>query len=368
MNDRRDLGTIRSRSTLAQSGSTRDDSEVIRSTALRLFTRLPLVACLALGCEWDEPAPPPPTVNLAAPTASAPSESPSAPAPSELYVDADGTVEPADAMDHLVSIACGDGPVPEDLEIVFGEEPSTLDIVGSGVPHGLYASNRVVFVLSDRGNLHGNIDNELVSRTPGRSLRSLFRATIHGSFSHEARRELWCATARDMASVPPLSPDCRATDAWVRSSVRIRTGGREWRRRVHGAAHCPWRIVARAAQRFRGMVSNAPLVPVAFLELPVRVANDCPLPTDAFSANVVLGPDGRTTDVTLDRGLVSEDVAQCIANLARVVDVSDWIDAVKTNDFDLARVELTYYWRGGRPLAPPRGRIGQRRRIHRPFK
>ena len=324
----------------------RDDSEVNRSTALRLCVCL--LGSIALACGDANDA-----VSTTS-TEEARSPSASSAAAAELYVDADGTVEPAGAMDELIALACGDVPVPDDLEIVFGEEPSTPNLVGTHVPHGLYAGNRVVRVLHERGRPHGRIDSALLTQTHGRSLESQFRATIHGSFSEVARRKLWCATARDMASVPSLSLDCRATELPVRTAVRIRTGVREWRRRVRGAAHCPWRILAEAEQRFRSFVVGAPIVPTALLEFPVHAANDCTLPAIPFSTTVVLRPNGGTADVTIDRNIVSDRVGQCIGSLAQGVDVSEWVVAVKTDYFEISSVELEYYWREGRPLELPR--------------
>jgi hypothetical protein len=330
----------------------RDDSQVNRATAFRLCVCL--LAGIALACGDDsEAVSTTSTEGADSPTASAPSASP-APAASELYVDADGTVEPTGAMDELIALACGDGPVPDDLEIVFGEEPSTTDIVGTHVPHGLYTGNRVVRVLHERGRPHGRIHSELLARTHGRSLEPQFRATVHGSFSELARRKLWCATARDMASVPSLSIDCRATNAPVRTAVRVRTGGREWRRRIRGTAHCPWQILSGAERRFRSLVLGAPLMPVALLELPARAANDCALPTTPFSATVTFRPNGGAVDVTIDRSLVPDRVGRCIGNLVREIDVSDWIVAVKTDYFETRLVESEFYWREGRPLEPPR--------------
>ena len=132
-----------------------DDSEVIRSTTIRLFTRLSLVACLALGCEREEPAAPSSIVTVPStpdPLESTPTESVarsassavSGPAASELYVDSDGAVEPAGAMDELIALACGDGPVPDDLEIVFYDGSPDLGIGTPEPERGLYAGNRVV--------------------------------------------------------------------------------------------------------------------------------------------------------------------------------------------------------------------------------
>lgn len=96
-------------------------------------------------------------------------------------------------------------------------------------------------------------------------------------------------------------------------------------------------------------------MPVALLELPTRAANDCSVPTIPCSATVVLGPSGEAADVTMDRDLVSERVGRCIADVTGAIDVSEWIEAVKTNYFQFTSIELEYFWRDGRPLESPRG-------------
>ncbi|MCB9601205.1 MAG: hypothetical protein H6720_12780 [Sandaracinus sp.] len=122
-------------------------------------------------------------------------------------------------------------------------------------------------------------------------------------------------------------------------------------------------MVRHAEQRFREAVSRG-YRPMAFGELPVWVMIECSLPTGDLRARIDVGPDGHTTNVTVEGDHPTRGSSRCLAEVARKLDVSDWLAAVKAEDFLLASIELELHWHDGRPLQMPRviGRHPTRRR------
>ncbi|MCB9601204.1 MAG: hypothetical protein H6721_21090 [Sandaracinus sp.] len=268
----------------------------------------------------------------------------------ERTSESGGSVDPERRLvspsDELVELACASGPVPDDLEILFGEDHSAEDVDGSHSQDGLYAGNRVVRIIRERGEIVGRPDPAL-----GRPSDAWFRLEVRGSLSELARRKLWCSTVRELATIQ-VPARCEATDAPTVSAVRIRTGGREWRWRVLADAGCPWGRVSGPAVRFSRYVLSRPRIPIALAELQARVASVCELPRVEVRADISIGEEGRVRSFSIERGVVSEQVAGCIARIASEMDASLMVDEIVRNSFALNHFEMVAFWGGGRALGP----------------
>jgi hypothetical protein len=339
----------------------RDDSEVFLSTAQRAFILLPLVACFALACERDE-APPTSAESVAPPTGA------TAPSTSELYVDADGTVEPAGAMDELIALACGDGPVPDDLEIVFYDGIPEFDPVGRLSERGLYAGNRVVHYAWTMDAFDYDLsDHELSARVvdPTRrgrpAINAQFPIQVRGRLPATVRRKLWCLTAHDLARLGPVTdPNCRWRPG-VRGepSIRISTGGRTWRRRMAAEPECPFDSFDPARRRFdhyvtrdrfdgqRGKHHNR--LPKDLVEVRARVVDECEIPPIDFVVELVLDANGAISEMNVPSAEVPVETASCIADVVSRGDYSVLnAERVRTG-FQLAETHITLRWVGGFP-------------------
>lgn len=264
------------------------------------------------------------------------------PVTAEDLADADEDLEGA------IAEACGDGPIPPELTILFGEgwvDPDDRDPnrIFQETEHGVYPGGVVVIPL-------GLVVLDAQTRDADLGQRGI------GRLEEAALREEWCEATRAIARTPLFLPrTCDWEASTYHGSLRVRWGERALMRRGSILDCAPINALNLANRRFYGRVVGVAHLLQELIDLREHVNEVCTVPTLDFEVLVVVDRDGRAR-VESWRD-VPPPLRRCIRRHVRALPRSDELVAYEAKrGFLLERLELLYLWEGGHPHRFFRGR------------
>lgn len=243
-------------------------------------------------------------------------------------------------LEAAVAEACGDGPIPPELTIRFGEgsaDPDDRDPmrIRARMEQGISPDGRV--------DVRPRIHNERRALTDYTDIGYL----ALGRLDESSLRREWCEATRLIARTPLFLP--RRCD-WEASSshaaLRVRWGDRAFVRRG-STSNCSWMSdLQRAESGFESRVVGTPWLLHEHINFREWVNLACDIPRTDFEVVLAVGADGRARVVREHN--VPRALSRCIAGVAYAVPNAEKLLLYFTaRGFSLDRLEMLFLWEDG---------------------